>query len=545
MARVPTLAGRPESLWSDRAPRVSFRKLSKNLDVDVAIAGAGIVGLTAALKLAQAGLSVAVLEARRVGRQVTGRSTAKISTQHGLIYHHLIESYGLERAQLYADANRIGAAQIRAWIREFAIDCDLEDKPAYAYATREETEREVEQECAAAERVGFKARVLDAAPLPFKTGATLRFDDQGQFDPTRYLLGLARAARAAGVQIFEDTRVASFTHRKRWQVKAGSRRILAGQFVMATHLPINQPGRFDLWTRPRCHIATAFRLERDDAIHGMFIGLDAPTHSLRMARDRKGPVLVALGPKFATGHDGDVARRFRDLARWAAEYCNAGEPVWRWVNEDYDTDDRVPFIGEPAKRTAPGYYVATGFNGWGISNGAAAGMLIADLAQGTDNPWAALYDPTRKAAKRINAGGETKSMVSSVADVAPGEGAVVLRGKNSIAVYRSPQGKLIARSAACTHLGCSVTWNNAEKSWDCPCHGSMFTAEGEVIHGPATDSLPVAKVPSVPKATKTGRKAASARPAQGRARRRASAGTPRRPATRHRRQSPGRSRRSL
>lgn len=502
MARAATLAGKPDSLWSDRAPRVSFHKLTRNLDVDVAIAGAGIVGLTSALKLAQAGLSVAVLEARRVGRQVTGRSTAKIATQHGLIYHHLTETYGVERAQLYADANRIGAAQIRAWIRELGIDCDLEDKPAYAYATRDETRRKVEQECEAAQRVGFKARVLDAAPLPFKTGATLRFDDQGQFDPRRYLLGLAKAARAAGVQIFENTRVTEFARKKRWQVKAGSRRILAGQFVMATHLPINKPGRFDLWTQPRCHIATAFRMASAEAIDGMFIGLDAPTHSLRMARDRKGPVLVALGPKFATGHDADVSSHFRDLARWAAENCNAGEPVWRWANEDYDTADRVPFVGGPAPRIAPGYYVATGFNGWGISNGSAAGMLIADLAQGNDNPWAALYDPTRKAAKSINVGGETKSQRPNVADIAPGEGAVIMRGKNPIAVYRSPQGRLIARSAACTHLGCSVTWNNAEKSWDCPCHGSMFTAEGEVIHGPATDPLPKAKVPPVPNPTK-------------------------------------------
>jgi Rieske Fe-S protein len=408
----------------------------------------------------------------------------------------------------------------------------------------------VETECEAAQRVGFKARVLDAAPLPFKTGATLRFDDQGQFDPTRYLLGLAKAARAAGVRIFENTRVTAFTRKRRWQVKAGSRRILAGQLVMATHLPINRPGRFDLWTQPRCHIATAFRMERDDAIPGMFIGIDAPTHSLRMARDRKGPVLVALGPKFATGHDADVASRFRDLARWAAENCNAGEPVWRWVNEDYDTDDRMPFVGEPAKKDAPGYYVATGFNGWGISNGSAAGLLIADLAQGNDNPWAALYDPTRKAAKSINSGGRTKSQVPSVADIAPGEGAVIMVGKNPIAMYRPPKGKLIARSAACTHLGCSLTWNNAEKSWDCPCHGSMFTAEGEVIHGPAASPLEPAKLPPAPKETarrtaaKRRRKASSARPARGRARRRASGGIPRRRAARRRRPSPGRSRRS-
>jgi glycine/D-amino acid oxidase-like deaminating enzyme/nitrite reductase/ring-hydroxylating ferredoxin subunit len=336
--------------------------------------------------------------------------------------------------------------------------------------------------------------VLDAAPLPFATGATLHFPDQAQFNPAHYLLGLARAARDEGALLFENTRVTGFEHGKRWRVDFGRHRVHADAVIMATALPINKPGRFDLWTQPRCHVAMAFRMTDETAIDGMFIGVDDPTHSLRMARDAGGPLLVALGPKFATGHDADVAQRFRDLAAWARREMGAGAARWHWANEDYDTPDGVPFVGAP-KGAAKGYHVATGFNGWGITNGTAAGLTIADLIGGIANPWAALYDPTRAAAKTINRGGDTKSRVTSVAAIARGEGGVIMQGKNPVAVYRPAKGRAIARSASCTHLGCTVTWNNADKTWDCPCHGSIFSAEGEVIHGPAAEPLGKAKVP--------------------------------------------------
>jgi glycine/D-amino acid oxidase-like deaminating enzyme/nitrite reductase/ring-hydroxylating ferredoxin subunit len=495
------LPGKAESCWVDKAPRTRFPKLQSNAAADVAVIGAGIVGLSAALSLAKAGVSVIVLEGAQVGRQVTGRSTAKITTQHSLIYKHLVDAYSVERAKLYAEANVAGASQIRDWVREYDIDCDLETKAAYAYASRGERRGAVEAEAEAARSVGLAADVLSKAPLPFDTAATLHFPDQAQFNPARYLLGIAAAARDAGAKIYENSRVTSFAQRKRWQVKVGARTVDAERVLMATNLPIDKPGRFDLWTQPRCHIAMAFRMAERDAIDGMFIGVDAPTHSLRMGRDSKGLLLVALGPKFPTGHDGDVARRFRDLDDWVRRNLPVGKAEWRWANEDYDTPDRVPFVGAAAK-SASGYYVATGFNGWGISNGTAAGLLIADLVRDIKNPWTTLYDPQRKAAKTINKGGETRSRVKSVDQIAKGEGGVIYRGKNPIAVYRPLKGRPIARSAACTHLGCPVTWNNAEKNWNCPCHGSMFTAEGEVIHGPATSPLPKAKLPPVPKGNK-------------------------------------------
>jgi nitrite reductase/ring-hydroxylating ferredoxin subunit len=168
--------------------------------------------------------------------------------------------------------------------------------------------------------------------------------------------------------------------------------------------------------------------------------------------------------------------------------------VWHWANEDYDTADRVPFVGAPSKKEH-GLYVATGFNGWGISNGTAAGMLIADQIRGRANLWATLYDPTRRARKDFNKGGDSQSLVASLKDIRPGEGGVIKLGKGNIAVRKGANGSLHALSASCTHMGCTVTWNNADQTWDCPCHGSIFSADGKVIHGPAVDPLVLKHLP--------------------------------------------------
>jgi len=462
----------------------------------VAIVGAGIVGLTAAYLLRRAGLSVAVLEARQVGRQVTGRSTAKITCQHSLIYSHLIETFGLDLALQYADANRTGAGQIAKWVEDLGIDCDHEASAAYAYTTEASRLPEIEKEAAAARKVGFDTDVLAKAPLPFETAGALRFKHQAQFNPTSYLVGIARALASAGGSIFEHTPVTSVSPRRGWHLKAGTSTLDAQHVVIATNLPMAGPVAYDARTQPRCHIAMAFRAAPGTEIEGMFIGIDEPTHSLRMGRDEQGPLLVALGPTFTTGHDGDVAGRLRRLEEWVRSNLTVGDAAWRWVNEDYNTPDRVPYVGAPSPE-AESLYIATGFNGWGISNGTAAGILIADQILGRDNSWCALYNPRRAAPKGFNKGGDSKSRIHSLKDISPGDGGVLKVGKEDIAVWKEQDGTLHAFSAACTHKGCTLTWNNADRTWDCPCHGSIFAADGSVIHGPAVEPLAARKLPSV------------------------------------------------
>ena len=278
-----------------------------------------------------------------------------------------------------------------------------------------------------------------------------------------------------------------------WRVMANGATLTAKHVVIATSLPIG-PFPYDGRTRPRCHIAMAFRMATGNAIDGMFIGVDEPTHSLRMGRDREGTLLVALGPKFNTGQDGDVAARFRDLERWVRDNLTVGDVAWRWTNEDYDTPDRLPFVGQPSKK-APGLYIATGFNGWGISNGTAAGIAIANEICGRSVPWASAWRPARRSPMGFNKGGDTQSRVASVDAIAAGQGGVIKHGRQQLAVWKDTAGKAHVLSAACTHLGCIVTWNNAERTWDCPCHGSMFAADGSVIHGPAVKALPAKSLP--------------------------------------------------
>lgn len=490
---MPALPGRGECCWSDGAPDRAFPKLQGTLESDVVILGGGIVGLSAAMALRQAGKSVVVLEARRIGRQVTGRSTAKVTAQHALIYRRLSDESGRDIAQHYAEANRRAVDQIRSWIETLGIACDYERKSAYAYATDASYRDAIAAEVDAATSLGFDARFHEQAPLPFPTAAAIEFTDQAQFNPTLYLIGLADAVQSIGGRIFEHSRAVNIGPepgaKHAWRAETDGGAVKARHILVATNMTVKSPIGYSRKTQPRCHTAMAFRTSSADTVQGMFIGIDEPTHSIRTARDSHGPLLLVLGPKFNTGQDGDVARRFVELDRWAHENLPAGEAVWRWCNEDYDTADHMPYVGEPDPEKSPGFHVATGFNAWGISNGTAAGLMIAETIAKGAHRWGRLFDPKRGAPQGFHRSGDTQSAVSGFESIPPGGAGVVGQGEEKIAAWRDQAGVLHCFSAACTHKGCTVTWNNADRTWDCPCHGSVFSAEGDVIHGPARQPL--------------------------------------------------------
>lgn len=486
------------SYWNAAAPITDFPPLREDIRVDIAIMGGGIVGLTTARVLKDMGLTVALLEARSVGRQVTGKSTAKVTSQHQLVYQTLERNFGERRARLYAEAQEAGVRKIRDFAIRDQIDCDIETKPAYTYTCDDEQVERIEKEVEVASRLGLPARLVHETDLPFEIKAAVCFDGQAQFHPTKYAVGLAATIPGGGCHVFENSRV---TEWEPTRVVTSGGSVTARHVVMATHLPLGQVGGFYAQAYPKAEPVIVARIEHD--LKGMYLSAGSPSHSLRTHRGPGGEVYgIAAGNNFKPGHTDDERASFQDLEDWLRGHFHAGPIVSRWVNEDYRSMDSAPFIGWSSS-SGDRYLIATGFNAWGISNGTAAGMILADLATGNDPPWLDLFDATRVrpiagGAEFIKenagvathlVGGYLSRKLHSVDELEPGEAAILkLDGKN-MAAFRDEKGCVHCVSAVCSHMGCLVGWNETDRTWDCACHGSRFDLAGEVIHGPATQAL--------------------------------------------------------
>jgi glycine/D-amino acid oxidase-like deaminating enzyme/nitrite reductase/ring-hydroxylating ferredoxin subunit len=492
-----------QSYWNATAPASAFPELSGDIEADVAIIGGGIVGVTTARMLKDRGLSVALLEARRVGEEVTGKSTAKITSQHNIAYSVIERKFGADGARLYADANETGLRTIRAIAARHAIACNLETRPAYTYTRDEDEAARIEAEVEVARRLGLPASLTRDTGLPFAVAAAMRWDDQAQFHPVRYVKGLAETIPGGGCHVFEGSRVTDWDPHR---IATDQGSVRARHVVMATHLPLGKTGLFFAEAFPHMHPVMMGRAEPRRVPDGMYISVETPRHSVRGHRDDEGQDwLIFAGPSFKHGHVDDERASFADLGKFAMENFGV-RPDYRWTNEDYTPIDHAPFIGWSSS-TGDCYLVATGFNAWGITNGTAAAILIADLVQGRDNPWLKLFDATRikpiAGAREFVAGTvETASHLiggylarkpHSFEDLAPGRAAILRIDGRNVAGYRDEEGALHAVSAVCTHMGCILGWNETDRSWDCPCHGSRFALDGGIIHGPAVKPLEAVK----------------------------------------------------
>jgi len=490
------------SLWVGTTESTRFHEQHGDTETDVVVVGAGIAGLTAAALLKADGRRVVVVEAGRVCSGVTAYTTAKLTVLHGLVFDDLVSAFGEEGANKYANANLAGMATVADLAVRHAIDCDLERRPAFTYTTDPGMVDKVTAEVAAAQRLGLVAELTTDTDLPYPVEAAIRVDDQAQFHPRKYCIGLAAAIDGGGSSVFERTRAMSIDEDgDRCTVETDHGTITAGHVIQATHLPFSDTGGFFARTHPMRSYALSARLD-GPVPQGMYLSVDTPSRSVRSARMDGEEVVILGGEGHKVGQDPDTRERYAALEAWARQEFPVRSIDYRWSAQDYVSADHVPFVG-PVSPGRDRVLVATGFKKWGMSNGSAAGMMLADRIAGRDNPFADFFDTNRLNPKQSvkdlvkeNAnvvkrfiGDRLRTETRSVSDLAPGEAAVLVEGSERVAVYRDEVGAVHAVSPLCTHMGCTVTWNTAETTWDCPCHGSRFTCDGAVIQGPAVKDL--------------------------------------------------------
>jgi glycine/D-amino acid oxidase-like deaminating enzyme/nitrite reductase/ring-hydroxylating ferredoxin subunit len=497
---MASLPDKPESFWLKDAPSTEYPALVGEPDADVAVLGAGISGVSLALELVEAGLEVALIEAGRVAGGASGYSTAKVSSLHGLTYAGLASKQGEEIARAYGAANEAGLAAIAERVETHDLDCDFSRRDAFTYAPGGEDVEKVQQEAEVAGRLGLPASYVTSSDLPFPISAAVCFSDQAQFDPVRYLRGLAARFVELGGLLFERSPAISVDDGKPCSVKTRGGALRAGHVVVATHFPFLDRGLFFARMHPERSYVLAARV-RGELPQGMYLSSESPAHSIRQLPTTDGELLLIGGESHKTGQ-ADATDRYQRLVAWASANFELEEIEYRWATQDAMPVDGVPMVGRLLPFSSR-VLVATGYRKWGYAAGTAAARMLADRILGRENPWAFAFDSSRlrpRAAtvsfvkENANAGwrffADRVTKRASLDDPGPGEGAVVGHGLGQRAVCRTEDGERHTLSARCTHLGCIVNWNRADQTWDCPCHGSRFAPDGAVVEGPAVDPLP-------------------------------------------------------
>ena len=468
--------------------------------------GAGITGLCTALAMAREGLGVAVVEHRRIGSGATGLTTAKLSSLQGTRYSRISSRRGEDVAAAYAKANEDGLAEIRRLVEENSIECDLRDRPNYVYADDPGERDSLEQEAEAARAAGLAVEWVDDVPLPFATAGGLRLDGQAEFHPVKFIEGIARAFTAAGGTIFEQTRATAVSGSDPCEVETDRGPISAPFVVLATHYPFTDRALF--FTRMHAERSYSLAVEIDgDPPPGMFINAGSPTRSIRSHPFGSKELLLVGGDGHKAGQGTPTARHYDALRAFAERHFSMRSIEYRWSTQDNISVDGAPYIGRLVPRRDD-LLVATGYGKWGLAIAPIAGQILARIAVGREQAGDDAFDPRRIPPARslpeiAREGADftfrlvgdrvAQGLVTNAETVPKGEGRIVRDGHRQLAVSRSQDGELSILSARCPHMGCIVAWNDAEGSWDCPCHGSRFDARGKLLHGPAVDDLKPAR----------------------------------------------------
>jgi glycine/D-amino acid oxidase-like deaminating enzyme/nitrite reductase/ring-hydroxylating ferredoxin subunit len=505
-----SLPGTAVSYWIESSPASAHPPLSDDTEVDVAVIGGGIAGICTAWELIRAGRTVRVFEADRIAAAVTGHTTGRLSAAHPWIYRPLRERLGAKAAALYAGSQQQAVDHVAATAAELGIDCDLERRPSHVFTCDDDQTEALQAEADAVKDAGLEASYVTETDLPFKVAGALRVEDQIQFHPRRYLLGLAEAITANGGRIHERTRVSDIEAGEPCVLHTeGGAVVRARDVVVATLAPVFDQIRLSARLSAVRELVIAAPIPAEADPGGMYITRELNTRSVRTAPLADGRrLLLVTGEAFPPGA-GDVADRYERLINWARKHFGITEVAHRWSAQDTETTDTLPWVG-PAPATDH-MYIATGYARSGMSHGVMSGRLLADLLTGKTPPWAQLYDPRRahpvhEAPSVIKKGLDTARHYvgdrigalggASVEDVPAGSGRVLTVGGRPCAVYRDEGGHVSAVSAECTHRSCLVAFNETEKTWECPCHGSRFATDGAILDGPANRPLPPRDLPA-------------------------------------------------
>ncbi|HLP41495.1 MAG TPA: FAD-dependent oxidoreductase [Fibrobacteria bacterium] len=501
-------SGAHVSIWTRSAETPKLPMLVHDIRVDVCVVGAGMAGLSVAYELARQGISVAVVDDGAIGSGETGRTTAHLASAVDDHYHVLESIHGEEVARIVAESHSAAIDRIEAIASSEGIDCGFRRVDGYLFTQPGEDPDILDKEFAAAHRAGLVVYRAEKAPMPgFHAGPALRFPDQAQFHPLRYLTGLAEAAMRHGAALYTGGHASEILGGRDAGVTLHSgKHIRAGAVVVATNVPVNDRLALHTKLEPHRTYVIAAKIPSGSVARALVWDTGEPYHYVRVVEDAENDpehdLLVVGGEDHPTGQAVDYDRRYAELEAWMRKrYPGAREVYARWSGQIIETVDGLAYIGRNPG-TEDNVYIVTGDSGNGITHGAIAGMILPDLIQGKAHPWAAAYRPGRLPPK---AAGELTRHNLRVAvryadwikagsakeeeDILPGQGAVVKHLLRPVAAYRDEEGRLHHMSAVCPHLKCEVGWNDSEKTWDCPCHGSRFDRRGHVINGPANRDL--------------------------------------------------------
>lgn len=490
------------SYWLESTPGTEYPAMEQDQKADVVIVGGGLAGISCAWQLRKAGLEVVVLEANRIGAGTTARTTAKVTSQHNLIYHKLLTQMGPEIASQYADANETAIREMRSIADSLNLDCDFEEQSAYVYTQQDNYRKRIEQEAEAAKHLRIQSTFVEEIPLPVEIKGAVRFDHQAQFHPRKYLLGLAEQALKNGVSLYEKTQSNELEELGQGYVIKTDRgkKIQADRVILASHYPFyNKLGMY--YSRIYAERTYILALKTQEAYPGgMYITAENPTRSLRSVATPNGRLVLLVGDQHKTGQGIPPSNHYEALREFGTKLYHVTDIPYQWSTQDCMTLDGLPYVGNYTDKT-PNLYVATGFGKWGMTNSTAASLILRDLIVEGRSRWQHAYHPSRKTI--VASAGKFLKENMNVAEqlvegkltadpddrLEPGQGKAVFHEGQRLGVYLDEKGELHVVNTTCTHMGCELNWNDAERSWDCPCHGSRFSIDGEILEGPAVKPL--------------------------------------------------------